>query len=146
LAPDHSDAKKHLKIAKQAARKKKRIEKHLSAGIGFLEQTDYSQAIHSFKDALALDAENIRAKEYLQQAEKQERIAEYLSKGTASFDQEDYSQAIYYCNKVLKLDPDHRDAKEYLEISQLKRMEEKLEEKVDIPTDAQGDAKLPKGW
>jgi len=165
IDPNHQESQKYLEMAQNQKEKKRQkdIQECYVKGEGYLKNQNYSQATYCFSEVLKLapdhaDAkrqlesakENIRRqqeKERLQQAEKKQRIAEHFSNGIASFNREEYSQAIFHFRNVLKLDPNHNDAQQYLEFAQLKKMEEKLENKtVDIIVDAKGDAKLPEGW
>jgi serine/threonine protein kinase/tetratricopeptide (TPR) repeat protein len=148
LSPDHADAKRQLKLAKESMKRRQEVEKYYAQGLQSIDSGKYSQAVALFEKVVCLDREFGKAWEYLETAkEKKKTIAEYFSSGVASFKKGEYGQAMLHFSNVLKLNPNNSDAKRYLEIAQLKKMEEKLEEKkLDIVVNAQGDAKLPEGW
>ena len=148
LSPDHADAKRQLELAKESMKRRQELEKYYAQGLQSIDSGKYSQAVAFFEKVVCLDREFRKAREYLETAKQKEKtIAEYFSSGVVSFKKAEYAQAIFHFSNVLKLNPDNSDAKRYLEIAQLKKMEEKLEEKkLDILVNAQGDAKLPEGW
>jgi tetratricopeptide (TPR) repeat protein len=148
LSPNHADAKRQLELAKESMKRRQEMEKYYSQGLQSIDSGNYSQAVAFFEKVVCVDTEFGKAREYLETAKQKEKtIAEYFSSGVASFKGEEYAQAIFHFSNVLKLNPNNSDAKRYLEIAQLKKMEEKLEEKkLDIFVNAQGDAKLPEGW
>jgi tetratricopeptide (TPR) repeat protein len=80
----------------------------------------YDQAIAIFKNILTLDANQQKAKEYLDikipQKLKENKIEQFYSKGLSYFDSKDYDNAAKAFQEITKLSADEKRAQEYLDI------------------------------
>ncbi len=128
--------------AKLAAEKQAKFDEFITAGDGNLSSEDFEGAIAKYQSALALDVNNPKANEKIQEAkdqkaayeaklgeeaaaklaaEKQAKFDEFITAGDGSLSSEDFSGAISKYESALALDVNNPKANEKIQLAKDKK-------------------------
>lgn len=118
IDPSNRKAKRYLKqIPELAAESREdRIKSLERDALAYMNKGNYQEANVAFKEVLALDPDNLRAQEYVEEKIPQRLRIEFLyRKGFTYFYEEDYEMAAQSFKEILALDPSQEKAQVYLQ-------------------------------
>jgi len=122
LFQSSGDAKPEPSTPKQTQPTPPNADKIIQTGIAQLKAGKINKAIASFKKALKVSPNNLKAEKYLldAQTQKEEIIQKALRKGIVYFENDELEAAMKEWKKVLALDPSHEKALDYKKQTQIR--------------------------
>ncbi len=119
LDANQATAKEYLDVKIPQKLTEYKINQLYRDGLGYFTTGDLEKAAQSFKEIIALSANEPDAKEFLNvkipAAAKEKRIKTYSEKGLITFNNAEYDKASIFFKEVLVLDANNQQAREYME-------------------------------